>query len=154
MRYLVYSVLLLPLLILSCSHTHDYTGYHQIPSTGWSYGDIIDFKVTSPYATDSVSTGIIMVSATHDNNYEYNGLWLEVSYTPSGSAVAVRDTVYMAMCDDYGHWYGTGMPGYYQLSDTVTSRPVTLDTASVISVRHIMRVDTLMGISQVGILVQ
>lgn len=154
MRFLLYSILLLPLLMLSCSHTHDYTGYRMIAAEGWAYGDKLDYVVSSPYATDSVLTGNIAIALTHDNNYEYNGLWLEVSYTPLGDASTRRDTVYISMCDDYGHWYGTGMPGYYQLSDTITTSPVTLDTASVISVRHIMRVDTLTGISQVGILVQ
>lgn len=150
MRYLV-PLLLAVLTCISCSHTHDYSGYLPVNPEGWAYGDRLDFKVATAYNSDSVVRGNIYVSLTHDNNYEYNGLWLEVRYTPTGSNTQLVDTVHVEMCDDLGRWYGTGMPGYYQLIDTVTAVPVSIDTASVISVRHIMRVDTLPGISQVGI---
>ena len=46
------------------------------------------------------------------------------------------------------------MPGHYQFTDTLLGRPLTLADSSRISVRHIMRVDTLRGISQVGISVE
>lgn len=129
-----------------CTGGHKYSGYSNIDPSGWCYGETCDFTVALP---DSVATGYMLLSLTHDNSYAYSNLWVEVTYD-SGSRHMV-DTVNVPMCDAYGNWYGKGMPGHYQLTDTITLRPVTLTDSSRVTVRHIMRVDTLRGISQVGL---
>lgn len=92
----------------------------------------------------------MLVTLTHDNSYSYSNLWLEIVYTDD-ARIEHTDTVNIEMCDVFGNWYGTGLPGHYQLTDTLSRKPVSLADSSVVKVRHIMRVDTLTGISQIGI---
>ena len=135
--------------VSSCTGGYKYSDYREVAPTGWPYGERFDYIVTG---RDSLITGTLMVSLTHDNSYEYSNIWLEVT-VPVDSSLTV-DTVNVTLCDPYGNWYGNGMPGHYQFTDTLLARPLTLADSSRISVRHIMRVDTLRGISQVGISVE
>ena len=135
--------------VSSCTGGYKYSDYREVAPTGWPYGESFDYIVTG---RDSLITGTLMVSLTHDNSYEYSNIWLEVT-VPVDSSLTV-DTVNVTLCDPYGNWYGNGMPGHYQFTDTLLARPLTLADSSRISVRHIMRVDTLRGISQVGISVE
>lgn len=136
------------ILMSSCGNNGEYTGYEDVPITGWPYGERLDYTVK--IAGDTVATGDLELTLTHDNSYEYSNLWVELSYrAPSGSVIV--DTVNIPMCDAYGNWYGRGLPGFYQLSHHVDRQPVTLADSCTVSVRHIMRVDTVRGISRVGI---
>lgn len=126
---------------------HGYSGYRDLPGDGWPYGDVCVYTVES---RDSVVSGTMSVSLTHDNTYEYSNLWLEVSYTDA-EGTAHKDTVNVPMCDPYGNWYGDGLPGRYQLRHTTSATPVSVADGSSIAVRHIMRVDTLEGISRLGL---
>lgn len=139
-------ILILVATVSSCTGGYKYSDYREVAPEGWPYGERFDYTVTG---RDSVFTGMLMVSLTHDNSYEYSNIWLEVT-VPGDSSVMV-DTVNVTLCDPYGNWYGNGMPGHYQFTDTLIATPLTLADSSRITVRHIMRVDTLRGISQVGI---
>lgn len=135
-------------MITACTGGHEFSGYKDLSPRGWAYGEQCDFTVTT--GGDTVS-GNLVLSLTHDNSYPYSNLWIEMTLVaPDGSTISV-DTVNIAMCDDSGKWYGKGMPGHYQLSDTVTKRPVDLPDSARVSLRHVMRVDTLGGISQIGV---
>ena len=147
---LLKTVLLMSVIIAvsACSRDgYQYTGYHNIGPHGWAYGSPLEFDVSQ---APSPLVGNIIVSVTNDNSYPYRNLWLEVTYDSTDGARCC-DTVNIAMCDLYGNWYGNGLPGHYQLSDTITVSPVTVADSSLIRVRHIMRVDTIRGISQVGL---
>lgn len=137
------------LIAVSCSGgagRYEVTDYRDIPATGWEYGTSLRMNIESP---DSINHGTMLLSITHDNSYEYRNLWLETTYTdPSGRLMT--DTVNIELCDALGAWHGTGLPGRYQLTDTILSH-VTLPRQATIAVRHIMRADSLSGISQVGI---
>ncbi|MDE7386789.1 MAG: gliding motility lipoprotein GldH [Muribaculaceae bacterium] len=139
-------ILILVATVSSCTGGYKYSDYREVATEGWPYGERFDYTVTG---RDSVFTGTLMVSLTHDNSYEYSNIWLEV--TVPGDSTVMVDTVNVTLCDPYGNWYGNGMPGHYQFTDTLVGRPLTIADSSRITVRHIMRVDTLRGISQVGI---
>lgn len=141
------SIVILILAVTSCTDGREYTGYKNISIQGWSYSDNCDYVVITG---DSVSSRYLLVAITHDNSYEYSNLWLEVSYEDNLAQRHV-DTVNVHMCDSYGNWYGKGLPGHYQLTDTLVKHRVSLKDSAKVTVRHIMRVDTLTGISQVGI---
>lgn len=134
------------LIAAGCTGSHEFTGYRNIGNEGWCYGDRFNYNVD---LVDTVSTGHILLSVTHDNSYEYSNLWLEVTYVDAGNECV--DTMNLVMCDALGNWYGQGLPGHYQITDTVTRHPVTLTDSGLVTVRHIMRVDTIKGISQIGI---
>ncbi|MCM1449746.1 MAG: gliding motility lipoprotein GldH [Clostridiales bacterium] len=138
---------LLAIAMLSCDYKGEFSGYAEIADDGWPYGERLAYTID--LGSDSVAMADVELTLTHDNSYEYSNLWIEVSYdTPSGELV---DTVNVPMCDVYGNWYGKGLPGYYQLVYKLTPHQVQLVDSGRIVVRHIMRVDTLGGITQVGV---
>lgn len=67
----------------------------------------------------------------------------------NGSRMA-KDTIEMQLSDSYGRWKGKGFGSSYQMALPI-AKLYKLDDSTHISVRHIMRIDTLQGIRQVGL---
>lgn len=126
-------------------NSNNYERFADIPAEGWKYGDTLRFDLCQ---TDTVVSGSLTLHLRHTGTYPYRNLWLEV--TTTDSLRSHSDTLNIALSDVFGKWYGRGVGTDFQLStsifDTLDVRPAT----SVI-VRHIMRVDNLPGIEQVGI---
>lgn len=123
-----------------------HSDFASLPSYGWRYSDTLRF--TTPAAT-----GELRVALRHSIRYPYRNIWLEVSVTPPGdTAVASRDTVEMELADPFGLWRGTGIGPTRQMEATV-ARAVSVDSGSTVTLRHIMRLDTLPAIEQAGIFI-
>ncbi len=144
----------LPLVLLTfillclgaCSPGHnDFNSYQTLPTDGWAYGDTVSML---PDTVDSTATGSLQIAIRHDNSYLYRNLWLEVSYVDNGRLC--RDTINMELADVYGRWLGKGFGASYQFIATIPHQ-VTLTKNAEVGVCHIMRVDTLEGIEQVGV---
>ncbi len=129
-----------------CSGGPKYSEFRRLPLSGWAYGDTV--SVTFP-AADSVMTGMLCVALKHNDDYQFANLWIELTLPVADGSVR-RDTVNIPMADVYGRWYGGGFGASFQLSDTVLPT-VTLDMRRPLSVRHIMRVDTLRDIELIGL---
>lgn len=123
-----------------------YSEYRNIPAGEWLYGDTIVF---TPEFADSITSGHLVAAVSHDSDFRYSSLWLEVvSYGPSG---AVRkDTVSFALADSFGRWRGNGFGAHLQMTDTIR-RSVTLVSGRPVKVRHIMRADTLRSVQKIGL---
>ncbi len=139
------------LCLIGCSETIRPTGsFVDVPAEGWAYGE----NFTFPGESDSTLVGLpdstkIVLAVRHTNDYEYANLWLAVTYRTSDSIIA--DTVNMKLSDDFGKWYGSGTGLTVICYDTISLR-YPRSTSRELNVRHIMRVDTLRGIEQVGVL--
>lgn len=122
--------------------------FATIPREGWAYGDTID--LTPRFMADSIVSGHLAVAMRHNNSYPYSNIWLEVTHVdPDGQVV--RDTVNCVLADKYGRWKGHGVGASYQFADTIPS-PVVIVRGSPLTVRHIMRVDTIRNIEHLGIM--
>ncbi|MFG6381890.1 MAG: gliding motility lipoprotein GldH [Muribaculum sp.] len=143
----VYMILLFSIGLGACSsRQNDYSEFCNLPPAGWVYDDTLRF-ITD--IADSVASGTLTVAVRHNNNYPYSNLWLELTRR-SGVDKISRDTVNLQLADIYGRWYGNGFGASYQFSDTV--RGITrLFRGDTITVRHIMRLDTLPDVEQLGI---
>lgn len=141
-------------IVTACGQVDSFSRYSDIGADGWPYGQTFEYRVGATPRGDSVMTGVLTISVTHDNMYEYSNLWVEVQRYDTLSGLRQVDTLNIPLCDNMGNWYGKGLPGHYQLSHAISPQPVTLHTGDRISLRHIMRVDTLTGISQVGLTLQ
>lgn len=132
-----------------CSERHDsYSRFQPVSPSGWAYGDTITFI---PEGLDSVSLRSVNVAVRHSNDYPYRNLWLEVTF---GNPPRIyRDTVNIELADSYGRWHGNGLGPSYQISVPV-ARSVNLNDSSRVFIRHIMRVDTIPGITSVGLTVE
>ncbi len=123
-----------------------FSSYQDIDPKGWAYDDALTFT------TDSVA-GDLTVAIRHSVDYPYRNLWLEITRRGAdSSARVIRDTIDMELADPFGLWRGNGIGASRQVEATV-ARGISLDSASTVTVRHIMRLDTLQGIRQAGIFI-
>ena len=114
----------------------------------WLYSEPVEMRVDT--LRDSVAHGgTLVLSLRHTDGYEYSNIWLELSYMPDDSTV-VADTLNVMLADTYGRWLGHGSGPSLQLTDTV-AKDFMLRRGMPLKLRHIMRLDTLTNIEQVGI---
>lgn len=133
------------LMATACSGDGDFSRFERLPENGWAYGDTLMFDTTRP---DSLSRGNLSLAMRHSGEYQYANIWLEVSYNDNGHIR--RDTLNIPLADNYGRWLGKGFGSTRQLELPV-ARDILPLTASRIGVRHIMRVDTLRGVREIGV---
>lgn len=112
-----------------------YSGYTSIPPEGWPYNTPVAFSVDS-------CSGSLEIALRHRVDFPYTILWLEVRDS------AATDTVGVRLCDTDGRWLGGGVGDTRQLTTALPGR----HSSTRLNIRHIMRVDTLKGIVQIGLL--
>lgn len=152
MRSLLY-ILIIPLVLLcACAQgERDYSRWANMPPEGWMYADTVSLLPvdTSLTDNDSLVNGALKVALRHSNAYPFSNIWLELTYHSDGRRM-MRDTVNIRLADVYGRWLGSGFGAAYQ-QEVVVSPSATIDLTKPVALRHIMRVDTLCGVDQVGI---
>lgn len=142
---------ILTLCLGACAPGHNnYSHFFTLPANGWAYSDTLTFL---PSMDDSVATGNVAIAVRHSAVYPYANLWLEISSDgdPLAGMSQICDTVNIRLCDRTGRWLGRGMGVSFQISDTL-HRHYTLADSVPLYVRHIMRVDTLYDIEQIGLI--
>lgn len=129
----------------------DYSRWANISPEGWIYADTVLLLPadTSLHDNDSLVNAALKVALRHSNAYLYSNIWLELTYHTDNHRL-VRDTLNIRLADVYGRWLGSGFGASYQREVTVSPAAV-IDITRPVALRHIMRVDTLQGIEQVGI---
>ena len=146
-RLLLFPALFLLAMLVSCGVSpNDYSEFRQLPAEGWHYDDSLRFN---PHIADSVAVGRLVVAVRHNNAYSYRNLWLVVTRHDNSGKIH-RDTVNMQLCDRYGRWHGRGFGAEYQYSDTLPGYTRLMRDSSII-VRHVMRVDNLGDVEQIGV---
>lgn len=143
MKHLLW-IPLLCLLAGACSNSGEWSSFRSPEAAGWAYAH--------PLVFDSVpagKSGTLVLSVRHAASYPFSNLWVELSASRADS-VLWRDTLDVCLADALGSWRGRGSGASLQVSDTL-ARAFTPDSASVLSVRHIMRPDTVEGIERIGI---
>lgn len=133
--------------VWSCgSPGNDYSEYRNLPDELWRYGDTLRFSPTHP---DTIAAGRWAVGLRHSNDFEFSTLWIEVvSENPDGCRRT--DTLAVALADNFGRWRGQGIGATFQITDTIP-RTILHRSGTPVKVRHIMRTDTLSGITQLGL---
>lgn len=144
--------------LIACSPKSDDPGvFVDIPVEGWGYGSSIDFALGAdtdfvrpgrPAPDSAALNSELALTIRHSDAYAYSNIWLELSY-PCGDTT-LRDTLDIRLADMHGKWFGNGIGPSYQFCDTITTRGRINDKPKV-SLRHIMRVDTLHDVEQIGL---
>lgn len=135
---------LLVLMFVACSRPTD--RWHTLPTSGWLYGDTLVFEPD----TVQIPTQNLRFTVKHDDAYTYANVWVEVSYDAEGMDTAAVDTFDVRLADVYGRWYGNGSGLTFQHTDTLHLRHMPR-RRTPLRVRHIMRLDTLGYIEQIGV---
>ncbi|MDE6279234.1 MAG: gliding motility lipoprotein GldH, partial [Paramuribaculum sp.] len=63
-----------------------------------------------------------------------------------------RDTLCIELADPFGRWLGTGQGASRQVKASLP-HSVSVDSGRTIAVRHLMRLDTVPDIEQVGLFI-
>lgn len=134
------------LLMLACTDRrhNGYSEFHRITGGMWRYGAEVFF---TPVHSDSLCPGRFVVALRHDNSYPYTDIRLEVIH--NNGVAEIRDTVDIQLADAYGQWNGSGIGTSFQIADTLPRAMHASGT--MVRLRHLMRTDTLRGISQAGL---
>lgn len=135
--------------VAACSDRHDDFGiFTNLPAEGLAYGDTLTITVSG--LDSAVVARRLRLGVRHSSDYEYRNAILEITY-PDGNHLR-RDTIDIELADVYGSWLGNGIGPSHQQAVTVNDGARITDSARI-TVRHVMRVDTLRGIEQIGIIV-
>lgn len=146
-RILLWAASLVALTVtVACSTKAEHGSFAAVDAGGWNYGDSLYLTIDAP--EDSVIEGNLAIVVRHSASYDYSNLWIEVSY-PSAENLS-PDTFNIRLSDSFGNWYGKGLGLSFQHTDTV-GRKLKLTAPATLSVRHIMRVDRLEDIEQIGL---
>lgn len=144
----IFSIIAATLFIMlyasGCSDTR-FSRFANIPDEGWVYGDTVRIMINDPEA----KPGQMSVAIRHNDRFLYRNLWLEISYTDR-NGICHTDSVNIELADIYGRWLGHGLGSSYQLAVPFPGLVNPPDSA-IVNIRHIMRVDTIRGIEQVGL---
>lgn len=123
--------------------------FKAVDSDGWPYGSSLEFNPT-PEFDKNKGTARIALAIRHSDAYLYSNLWLELATPIAGTDSMRLDTINVKLANVYGKWLGRGVGVSYVKSDTLPGR-FNYDEEIPTRVRHIMRVDTLHEIEQVGL---
>lgn len=142
---------ILPLLVLflsACSvetNSENAAIFSDISQSGWAYGDTVKFSAP----TDSFACCKLAVAVRHSSAYKYANLWLEVSVDENDTCLV--DTLNVVLADKYGRRTGRGFGVSFIKIDTLP-HIYNMTDSSRIFLRHIMRVDTVSDLEQIGII--
>ncbi|MDE5836008.1 MAG: gliding motility lipoprotein GldH [Paramuribaculum sp.] len=126
-------------IITACTPIGYYSEYKDIEPKGWAYSDTLCFNTDTCVAQDMV------IAVRHSDFYRYKNIWVEISDSTH------TDSVNIVFCDMFGRWLGKGIGASYQISVPV---PFTIEPNAQVRVRHILRIDTVKGIEQIGLVPQ
>ncbi len=133
-------------MLVACSSSEESAAFESLPINGWAYGDELVF---ADVCADSVAQGKFMVAVRHTDAYLYSNLWLELT-NPDADGNLRKDTLNVILADTYGNWRGKGSGVSYVAIDTLDAT-YFFDSQKAPRLRHIMRVDTLKDVEQIGL---
>lgn len=131
----------------SCAEKHNaYAHYETLPAKGWAYGDTVTIMPCG--LNPGAGPRDIRLGICFDTDYKYSDAIIELSF-PIGSHIR-RDTVELRLTDRFGIWRGKGLGTVHQIDTVLTYGHEFRDSVPV-TLRHVMRVDTLRGINRIGV---
>lgn len=123
-----------------------FSSFKTLEGAQWNYAHPLVFEVDT--LADSISApGALLLTLRHSHDYAYSNVWLELT-VDADDTLSRADTLNIVLADDFGNWRGRGSGPLLQVTDTVAL--TTLKRHQRISLRHIMRCDTLDGFEQIG----
>jgi len=143
---------LLVITFLSCNRGEIFYRFQHIPNGNWRTGDAIVFSMDSlDFRTDRRYQVFIELSANNTFSYRDLQLFIEHNFV---DPFFCRDTIQLALIDEFGRRLGSGVGGLRQLSIPLFTT-IALDTAQVYEIRieHGMGSNPLRGIERVGVMV-
>ncbi len=132
----------------ACSNNSLFFQTVEIPETGWYKDQAARFDVT----VDDTLTGYdFYFIVRNDNSYRFSNLFVFLNTRlPNGNKT--RDTIELVLADNYGKWLGKGW-GAVKENKLLLKKSLRFPLKGKYEffVQQAMRVDTLKGITDVGL---
>jgi len=139
------------LIFASCDEGRIFDDYVSIPDAKWIKDNIVSFEFV---LDDTLSRNQVYIKVRNTVDYPYSNLYLftKVDF-PDGRIL--KDTIEYEMTNAEGMWLGTGVSGIknnllYYKKDVVFYEKGKY----TFSVQHGMRMDSLVGIQNVGLRIE
>lgn len=134
-------------LTAACSLPTEIPGeFKVVPDGEWKYGHTFVFNEKGDTVAGEFEA--LEFSVRHTDDYPYANLWVELNYNVGDTTAS--DTFNIKLANEYGKWFGNGSGPVMQHTDTIRPR-LTPNPGSPLRLRHIMRVDVLTDIEQIGL---
>lgn len=146
-RFIIPAIIAITAATACSRHADDYSKFHDMPGRKWGFYHHLIFDVTPE---DSVVTGQLQLVVRHTNDYPFSNLYLEMICEVPGQKVRC-DTLSIELADVYGNWLGNGLGTSFQRAVTVDPQ-FTIRDSTRIRLRHVMRIDPVPEIEQIGII--
>ncbi len=148
-KYLI-AITIITSFLISCNTNTVYNQSVELPAYGWYSNNAIAFNVD---ITDSVSTYDFGINIRNTTNYRYSNLYFFLlTEFPNGNIS--RDTIECLLANNEGKWLGKGWGDIKEnpiLLNSGLRFPLTGNYKFLI--QQAMRIDTLLGINNIGLYV-
>ncbi len=135
------------MLMTACSQDTVYSHYEHTSQTGWEKNDEVIFT-TEPLAQGG--TYLEELGLRINADYPFTQLTLIVQQTFSPSGKVKNDTLDCMLTDQKGNSLGSGI-SHYQYTFPLSTLSLNKGESVHIRVRHDMKREILLGISDIGI---
>ena len=143
------ALLLATVLFVSCDGTV-FHRFEQVDSTGWTLGDTLSF-VYEGSALAPVGAGIeYALQVRYGADYRFKNLCMRVE-TWKDSLLLSADTLSCLLYDDRGRRLGNTAGTIYQNESETKALPVLCTDTIIMKVSHIMDIDSLQDVFDVGV---
>ena len=142
------SLAILTAVLYSCTTNTVFNQNVILPSEGWYKNNAVAFNVNINDTLDTYDFGL---NIRNSINYRYSNLYIFlITEFPNGNIS--RDTIELNLANDEGKWLGKGW-GDIKESNIVLKSGLSFPLIGTYRflVQHAMRVDTLVGINNIGL---
>lgn len=144
-------VILIALLSLlsSCHEKIVYAAHKDINETSWLTTDTVCLPLQ---ITDTADLYDLQLTLRHNDQYQYQNLWLFATLHSPSDSLLLTDTVQAFLADDRGQWLSRRSGRYYNgYIRWLQGCRLTEEGKYTLSVVHGMRDDALKGLADVGV---
>lgn len=137
---------------VSCKTVDIFERNVPIPGHQWDHAftPVISFNIT-----DTVSLYNIYVTIRHTYAYNFNNIWLNLSFQLPGDSLK-EQKVDILLADNNKGWLGTGMDDLFEVRSLITPQPFRFKNSgeSTFTIEQIMRENPLKHVMNAGIRVE
>jgi gliding motility-associated lipoprotein GldH len=144
-------VVLICLLIVSCTSKDVYFQYKTIALKGWNKDSLYSFDIN---IKDTSAFYNVYVNVRNKGEYQYQNLWIFLNKT-SPDSIQTKDSIECYLADQRGKWLGTGIGSIMEMS-ILYQQNVRFRTSGkyIFKIAQGMRDSILVGINDVGMRVE
>lgn len=154
MKGLKYSCLLLWICFM-CACTKEHTTYHTYQTFRnemWTRPDTVSLEL---HVTDSVnSKSEVLLVVRNTTAYKFQFIKAAIAYNIPDTTKWQEKTIALRIANERGDWLGDGFGKLYEQTVPITELPNYPPGIYTVKIAHTMQQDTIMGINDIGILIQ